>query len=290
MDRTATIAIALAVGLAAGIPLGGRLMPSPAGSAGPARASSAAFAAVPGAIGDAGRLGAVRSRARLAEGSQHAPGSREVDLRRCPGHLRREPESRLLVERRRTAEPAAARHQAVPRDRPQRAVPVGGPAMAQREHGGAAGGWRVGFGSGEGNGDVEGRRAARIGSSASMPAGSIASSSSTRRATSSRSGRSGTSSSSARTRSTSAPTIRRSTCGSSTTTCTPSTSSPTTASSSCRRLARRPFGRRCHALQPADVHGLAARRQLLRLRRLQRHARRQVRRAGQVPAGLRHEG
>src|SRR5262245_64719757 len=33
MSRTATIVLALAVGLAAGIPLGGRLMPAPAGAA-----------------------------------------------------------------------------------------------------------------------------------------------------------------------------------------------------------------------------------------------------------------
>ena len=46
--------------------------------------------------------------------------------------------------------------------------------------------------------------------------------------------------------------------------------------------------RRRDAFQPADVHGVAARRNLLRGRRLQRHARGEVRRERQVPAGFRH--
>ena len=47
MSKTATIALALLVGLAAGIPLGGRLMPSPLESA----PAGAAFSAVSNAIG-----------------------------------------------------------------------------------------------------------------------------------------------------------------------------------------------------------------------------------------------
>ncbi len=49
MSKTATIVLALAVGLAVGIPLGGRLMPSVEESA--AAATSTAFSAVPDAIG-----------------------------------------------------------------------------------------------------------------------------------------------------------------------------------------------------------------------------------------------
>ena len=47
-------------------------------------------------------------------------------------------------------------------------------------------------------------------------------------------------------------------------------------------------GADAHPLQPADVHGVDARRELLRGRRVQRHARREVRRGRQVPAGFRH--
>src|SRR5215211_1232422 len=49
MSRTVTIVLVLAVGLAAGIPLGGRLMPSV--GEGEGAATSAAFSAVPDAIG-----------------------------------------------------------------------------------------------------------------------------------------------------------------------------------------------------------------------------------------------
>ena len=49
-------------------------------------------------------------------------------------------------------------------------------------------------------------------------------------------------------------------------------------------------GLRRHALQPADRHRLAARRHLLRQRRLRQHPRRQVRQERQVPADLGREG
>ena len=49
-------------------------------------------------------------------------------------------------------------------------------------------------------------------------------------------------------------------------------------------------GRGRHALQPSDVPRLAAGQHHVRRRRLQRHARRQVRQGRQIPDGLGHEG
>ena len=68
MSKTATIALALLVGLAVGIPLGGRLMPSAAESA----AAGAPFSAVANAIGAEDVSGPVRSRPGLAQRPQHA--------------------------------------------------------------------------------------------------------------------------------------------------------------------------------------------------------------------------
>ncbi len=61
MNKTVTVALALAVGLAAGIPLGTRVMPQqiPDDEGG---AVSTGFAAVPGEIGAAGRVGTVHAR------------------------------------------------------------------------------------------------------------------------------------------------------------------------------------------------------------------------------------
>ena len=49
-------------------------------------------------------------------------------------------------------------------------------------------------------------------------------------------------------------------------------------------------GRGRDALQPADVHRLAARRNVLRLRRLHRHARREVRQEREVRHAVGHQG
>ena len=132
---------------------------------------------------------------------------------------------------------------------------------------------------GQGQGRATTRTRARP---ASTSSGRTASSSSTATATSSRPGSSGTRCCGGRTRSSSAHTIRRSTCGWWTTTAMPSSSSPTTARRCCRRsAAERPRVRR-QALLPSDVHGLAARRQLLRVGRLRQHARREVRQGREV--------
>ena len=84
--------------------------------------------------------------------------------------------------------------------------PVGGPAVAQRQHRDAARRRRLGSGPGEGHGALEGLVAAVSRARRGCSLGALHRSSSTRRATSSKSGRSGTRCSSARTPSTSAPT------------------------------------------------------------------------------------
>ena len=68
MSRTAAAALALVVGLVAGIPLGGRLMSSAATPA--ATAPGTEFSAVPDAIGAQDVSGPVRSRRRMAAGSR----------------------------------------------------------------------------------------------------------------------------------------------------------------------------------------------------------------------------
>ena len=141
----------------------------------------------------------------MAEGSQHAPGPREMDLWRRPRHLRREPESRVSARRRRAAEhPAPAGATLRPMSGPNVLFPVGGLPWRNANQAtppGAGGRARIprrGWKSG-------GARSRPSASSASTRAGNTVSSSSTRRATSSKSGRSGTRCSSVRTPSTSVP-------------------------------------------------------------------------------------
>ena len=208
MSRGVTIVLALGVGLLAGIPLGGRLMAP--GSA-PARRSSACrrerVCRRARCDRRAGHLRTVR-RGRLAEGSEHAARPREVDVWGAARHLRREPESRVPARRRRAAEPAAARSDEAPEIGPNVQFPVGGlPWRNANTATAPPGAGGTGQDPAKGMEIWRGARR-RTASSASTPAGSTASSSSTRRATSSRSGRSGTRCSSARTRSTSARTIR----------------------------------------------------------------------------------
>ena len=93
--------------------------------------------------------------------------------------------------------------------------------------------------------------------------------------------------SAALTRSTSARTIRKRTCGSWTTTCRSSTDSRTTASKLLQTIGTPGVaGADAHSLQPPDVPRLAARRHFLRLRRLHRHARREVRQERKISHGL----
>ena len=249
------------------------------------RRDSTAFAAVPGEIG-AQDMSGPYSAADWPKDLSTLPGHEKWTWGAAQGIFAESPNRVFLLARGELPNiPRPADTRAARSIGPSVQFPVGGLPWRNAHAAALPGAGGTGQDPGEGDGDLARRRRRRIASSASTPAGSTASSSSTRRATSSKSGRSGTRCSSARTPSTSARTTRRSTSGSSTTTRTRSTSSPTTASSWCRRSARPNVpGADAHALQPADVHGLAARRQLLRRRRLQRHARREVRQGRQVPA------
>ena len=172
-----------------------------------------------------GSDGSLRSRQGMAEGHQHAARQREMDLRRGPGRVRREPEPRLHAVPRRAAEDGAAAQHAAPAARPQHQLP-GRRHVARRDDGVAARRGRHRSGHAEMDDGVgrQGRHDRDQGSagphsSASTPNGNTASSSPMPTATSSRRGRSGTSCCGARTRCTSARTIPRSMCGSWTTTC-----------------------------------------------------------------------
>ena len=188
MSRTATIVLALAVGLAAGIPLGGRLMPLWESAA---ATTTTAFSAVPDAIG-----------AQDVSGPYEVVAGWPKDLSTLPGHEKwtyggargifaespnrvyllgggelpniPRPQTRLLPEIGPNVQfPLAG----LPWRNANTASPPGG--------GGSARTPRREWSSGE-------ARRRRIASSAWTPAGSTVSSSLTRRATSSKSGRSGT--------------------------------------------------------------------------------------------------
>ncbi len=106
MSRTATIALALLVGLAVGIPLGGRLMPSSAESA----AVGAAFSAVANAIGAEDVSGPYEVVPGWPKDLSTLPGHDKWTFGGARGSLRREPESRLPDQRRRAAEHPSPRH------------------------------------------------------------------------------------------------------------------------------------------------------------------------------------
>ena len=224
----------------------------------------------------------------MAAGSQHVPRPREVDLWRRARHLRREPESRLSARRRRTAEDRPSTDTAVSRDRPERAIPACRIAVAQREHGVAARCGRIGSGPGERDGDLARGVAAVPRARRRLALGALARGRQ-RRGTDRRGVDAVGQAVQASARGLHQP-LRR---------------------GEARVGGRRPHardlqvhqrrqaaraddrhaersGRRRHALQPPDVHGVAARRELLRVGWVQRHARREVRRRRQVPVRLRH--
>ena len=96
----------------------------------------------------------------MAAGHQHAARARAVDVWRGSRHLCREPESRVLARRRRAAEHEASAGEALPRDRAQRDVPRRGRAVAQREYRSPSGRRRLGPGPGKRDGHLERQRAA----------------------------------------------------------------------------------------------------------------------------------
>ena len=237
MRKTATIALALLVGLAVGIPLGGRLMPAIRGD--PQR--GAPFSAVR----------ECHRRGRTSPGPHEVVPGWPKDLSTLPGHDKWTfGGARGILPRARIGSTCIGGGELpniprpatklLPEIGPNVQFPLAGLPWRNANAAVAAGGRRVGPGSREGDGALRGRPAVSR-TRPGLPLGALHSSSWTRRATSSRSGRSGTRCSSARTPSTSAPTMRRSTCGWSTITRTRSTSSRTTASSWCRRSARRTF-------------------------------------------------
>ena len=123
MRTVAVILVTFAVGAGFGIWTEGRR-----GTAS-AQAASAGngFAAVPGAIGSEDLTGPYEVVERLAEGHQHAAGQREVDLRRGPGRVRREPEPRVHALPRRAAEDGARRRNTLlPQLGPSISFPVAG--------------------------------------------------------------------------------------------------------------------------------------------------------------------
>ena len=286
MSKALTIGLALGVGVVVGV-IGAQMMNPAAPTAPPVEAKTDAplptqLSSVPDAVGTQDISGPYEVVQRLAAGSRHAAGPREVDLWRRARVFAESPDRVFLLgggelpnmrapagagicamSARTCSSPSAVCRGATP-TRPHPRATAARARIRRRA-------WKPGRAS---------RRPSA--SSASMRAGITRSSSSTAKARSSRTGRNGTTCSSVRTPSTSARTMRRSVSGSSMTTRMRSTSSPTTASSSADDRHAQRAGRRCDAFQPADLHRLGAGRELLRRRRLQRHARREVRQGRQV--------
>ena len=216
--------------------------------------------------GRPGHLRRLRRRRGWPKPLSSLPGPRELDVGRGAVRVRREPEPRVRAAARRAAGRSSGRSRRSGSRRSDRASSSRCSACRSATRRPRA--------LPERSSPRTARRPATISTPAcpaSTTAGSTSSSSSTRRATSSRTGRSGTRCSAGRTRSTSAPTIRRRTSGSSTTTATRSSSSRNDGKKLLQTIGEPNVpGADDNALLPPDVHGVAARRHVLRRRRLRR--------------------
>ena len=131
MSRTATIVLALVVGLAVGIPLGGRLMPSFDEAVGGDR--RARRSAVPDAIGAQDISGPYEVVRDWPQDLATLPGHEKWTYGGARGIFAESPEPRVSARRRRAAEHPASAGETVPRDRAERDVPRWWSAVAQRE-------------------------------------------------------------------------------------------------------------------------------------------------------------
>jgi len=272
MNKTVTIVSALAVGVAVGVAVGGRLM-------NPADASDTAdlVQCRAGCRWRTGCLRPLRGAAGVAEGSHHAPGPRQVDLWIGARHLRRKPEPRVSCSAAPSCRPCGVRRRkCIPRSvracncpfrvcRGATPTPLLRPAPEGRARIRRRA-WKCG-----------GARRRLTASWASMRAGTTPSLSSTARGNITEDWTQWDDKFKRPHAVYISPyDAQKSTSGSSTITRTRSTSSPTTASRLVQTIGtpnvRVPMAR----IQPADLHGLDAERRFLRLRRLQRHARREV--------------
>ena len=277
MSKTATMVLALAVGLALGIPLGGRLIPS---FEEPAEAQSrATFAAVPNAIGAQDVSGPYEVVADWPKDLSTLPGHEKWTYGGARGIFAESPNRVYLLGGGELPKTARPQTRLFPEIGPNVQFPLAGLPWRNANTATPPGRRRLGSGPREGHGAVERRVAAvsrarrrfslgalhrrrrragqdhrgvdAVGQDVQAPARRLHQ---PVRRTEARVGR----------RRPHARDLqvheRRQAAGPD------------------DRHAER-AGRRWHAFQSADVHGVAARRELLRFRRLQRHARREVRRA-----------